>query len=118
MAFGGDLHGESQQILSANLAEAGVDILVRETFFPEGRLGVLVEAGASSPYYLSLGNPFGGFGLRVISVESNPTFAERHRELGHEIQEYVCGEADRDDVPKKRAKTGYSSRRHRWTCQG
>lgn len=99
MAFGGDPHGEHQQSFPANQAEGGVDALVRDTFFPENRPGVLVEVGAASPDYLSLGNSFRGCGWRVISIEPNPIFAERHRELGHEIQEYACGEEDRDDVP-------------------
>jgi len=99
MAFGGNLHGKQQQPSLANQAEGDVDVLVRDTFFPDVASGVLVEVGAASPDFLSLGNSFRGCGWRVISVEPNPIFAEKHRALGHEIQEFACGEEDRDDVP-------------------
>lgn len=99
MAVVGDPHGERQQFSTANHAEGGVDVLVRDTFFPDVCSGVLVEVGAASPDYLSLGNSFRGCGWRVISVEPNPIFAGKHRDLGHEIHELACGEEDRDDVP-------------------
>jgi FkbM family methyltransferase len=99
MGFGADPNGDQQHSPSANQAEGGVDVLVRNIFFPDVPSGVLVEVGAASPDFLSLGNSFRGCGWRVISVEPNPIFAERHRALGHEIQEYACGEEDRDDVP-------------------
>ncbi|MEA5390271.1 FkbM family methyltransferase [Cyanobium gracile UHCC 0139] len=99
MAFGGDAHGKQHQPSLANQAEGNVDVLIRDTFFPDVSSGVLVEVGAASPDFLSLGNSFRGCGWRVISVEPNPIFVEQHRSLGHEIQEFACGEEDRDDVP-------------------
>ncbi len=99
MAFGGNPQGKEQQSSLANQAEGGVDVLVRDTFFPDVVSGVLVEVGAASPDFLSLGNSFRSCGWRVISVEPNPIFAEQHRALGHEIQEFACGEEDRDEVP-------------------
>lgn len=99
MAFGEDPHGGQQQSSPANQAEGGVDVLVRDTFFPDVSSGILVEVGAASPDFLSLGNSFRGCGWRVISVEPNPIFAEKHRAIGHEIQEFACGEEDQDDVP-------------------
>ncbi|MCT0214612.1 FkbM family methyltransferase [Synechococcus sp. CS-1326] len=51
------------------------------------------------PDYLSLGNSFRKCGWRVISIEPNPIFAEKHRERGHEIHEFACGESDCEDVP-------------------
>jgi FkbM family methyltransferase len=98
MAFGEDPHGEQQQSSPVNQAEGGVDALVRDTFFFGVPTGVLVEVGAAAPDFLSLGNSFRGCGWRVISVEPNPIFAEKHRALGHEIQEFACGEEDTDDV--------------------
>jgi FkbM family methyltransferase len=99
MAFGGDPHGTRQPSSLGNQAEGGVDVLVRDTFFPDHRPGVLVEVGAASPDYLSLGNSFRSCGWRVISIEPNPIFAEMHREQGHEIHEFACGEVDQEQVP-------------------
>jgi FkbM family methyltransferase len=82
----------------ANVTEGNVDRLVRECFFPDGYRGVMVEIGAASPDFLSLGNSFLKAGWRVLSVEPNPIFAEQHRKLGHEIHEYACSQEDRDDV--------------------
>lgn len=78
--------------------EGQVDLLVRDSFFPPGYRGVMVEVGAASPDFLSLGNSFRQCGWRVISVEPNPVFAAAHRARGHEILEFACGEDDRDDV--------------------
>ena len=90
-------HDESQKA-GQNITEGDVDRLVRESFFPDGYRGVMVEIGAASPDFLSLGNSFRRAGWRVLSVEPNPVFAEQHRKRGHEIHEYACGEEDRDDV--------------------
>ena len=79
--------------------EGDVDKLVMNTFFPEQPDGVLVEVGAASPDYLSIGKSFRALGWRVISIEPNPVFAARHRILGHDVQEYACGEEDCDDIP-------------------
>ena len=79
-------------------AEKDVDSAVYNEFFSNERAGVLVEIGAARPDYLSIGASFQSRGWRVISIEPNPTFASRHRELGHEIYEYACADADRDDV--------------------
>lgn len=97
MAFGGDPHGEGQQTFPANLAEAGVDSLVRDTLFSEGRLDVLVEAGAASPYSLSLGNSLGGCGLRLIRVESD-LCREASRAWARDPG-VGCGDEGRDVVP-------------------
>jgi len=83
---------------AASVTEGDVDRLVRESFFPAGYHGLMVEIGADSPDFLSLGNSFRRAGWRVLSVEPNPIFAEQHRKRGHEIHEYACGEEDRDDV--------------------
>ena len=79
-------------------AEKDVDSAVYNEFFSNERLGVLVEIGAATPDYLSIGALFRNKGWRVISIEPNPTFAAKHRELGHEIYEYACADADEDDV--------------------
>ncbi|MCT0231084.1 FkbM family methyltransferase [Synechococcus sp. CS-1324] len=98
MTLGGSVVGEQPDGSPVNEAEGAVDSLVRDTFFPGGSRGVLVEVGAASPDYLSLGNSFRSSGWRVISIEPNPIFAEMHRERGHEIHEFACGDADLDDV--------------------
>jgi FkbM family methyltransferase len=79
-------------------AEKDVDSTVYNSFFPSERSGVLVEIGAARPDYLSIGSLFRDKGWRVISIEPNPIFASKHRELGHEIYEYACADADKDDV--------------------
>ena len=79
-------------------AEKDVDSAVYNEFFANERVGVLVEIGAARPDYLSIGASFRNKGWRVISIEPNPTFASQHRELGHEIYEYACADADEDDV--------------------
>ena len=58
----------------------------------------MLEIGAARPKYLSIGASFRNKGWRVISIEPNSTFASQHRELGHEIHEYACGDSDEDDV--------------------
>jgi FkbM family methyltransferase len=79
-------------------AEKEVDSAVYNEFFPNESAGVLVEIGAASPDYLSIGSSFRKKGWRVISIEPNPLFASMHRDLGHEIYEYACADADRDGV--------------------
>lgn len=79
-------------------AEKDVDFAVYNEFFPNQLAGVLLEIGAARPDYLSIGASFRNKGWRVISIEPNPTFASKHRELGHEIYEYACADADEDGV--------------------
>jgi len=79
-------------------AEKDVDFAVYNEFFLSERPGVLLEIGAARPDYLSIGALFRKKGWRVISIEPNPTFASKHRELGHEIYEYACADADADGV--------------------
>lgn len=79
-------------------AEGDVDFLVREKFFPSNFKGVMVEVGAARPDFLSIGRSFRDADWRVVSVEPNPNFAQRHRDLGNEIYEYACADFDRDNV--------------------
>lgn len=79
-------------------AEKDVDSAVYNEFFLNQHSGVLLEIGAARPDYLSIGDWFRNKGWRVISIEPNPAFASKHRELGHEIYEYACADADKDDV--------------------
>jgi FkbM family methyltransferase len=79
-------------------AEKEVDSTVYNNFFPNEGAGVLVEIGAARPDYLSIGSLFRDKGWRVISIEPNPIFASKHRELGHEIYEYACADADKEEV--------------------
>jgi FkbM family methyltransferase len=79
--------------------EEGIDRLVRQAFFPDMSFrGVMVEVGAAGPSFLSISKHYRDSGWRVVSVEPNPQFASRHRELGHEILEYACGERDEDGI--------------------
>jgi FkbM family methyltransferase len=79
-------------------AEKDVDSAVYNEFFPNQHSGVLLEIGAARPDYLSIGDWFRNKGWRVISIEPNPIFASKHRELGHEIYEYACADVDEDGV--------------------
>jgi len=79
-------------------AEKDVDSAVYYEFFCKECTGVLLEIGAARPDYLSIGASFRSKGWRVISIEPNPTFASKHRELGHEIYEYACADVDQDGV--------------------
>jgi FkbM family methyltransferase len=79
-------------------AEKDVDSVVYNQFFSKEPTGVMLEIGAADPDYLSIGASFRNKGWRVISVEPNPVFASKHRELGHEIYEYACAGVDKDDV--------------------
>ncbi len=84
---------------AALITEGKVDELVLHACFPPDFRGVMVEVGAASPDFLSLGHLFRRAGWRVISIEPNPIFAAQHRARGHEILEFACGEADADAVP-------------------
>lgn len=80
-------------------AEMDVDREVRETFFKDKKEpGVFVEIGAARPDYLSVSASFRKLGWKVISVEPNPEFCKLHRDLGYEVHEYACSDADLDDV--------------------
>jgi FkbM family methyltransferase len=79
-------------------AEGNIDSIVWNEFFPNQRSGVMIEIGAARPDFLSIGAGFRSKGWRVISIEPNPDFAHKHRELGHEIYEYACSDVDADGV--------------------
>jgi FkbM family methyltransferase len=80
------------------MREEVLGTLVADHFFAKRQTGVMVEVGAADPDFLSLGAAFRGRGWRVISIEPNPVFAERHRQRGHEVLEYACSYHDADDV--------------------
>lgn len=80
-------------------AEGDIDQYVRQTCFPEGEVGVLVEVGAARPDFLSIGQSFRHLGWRVISIEPNPEFCAAHRAMGNDVLQYACGDHDADGVP-------------------
>ena len=79
-------------------AEHDIDKIVRDAFFPHRKDGVLIEVGAARPEYLSISASFRRLGWKVISIEPNPHFCAEHRQLGHDILQYACGDRDEDDV--------------------
>jgi FkbM family methyltransferase len=80
-------------------SEGGIDKLIRLVFFPlRAYKGVFVEVGAADPSYLSISKHFRDSGWNVISIEPNPYFAKRHREVGNKILEYACGEKDENNI--------------------
>jgi FkbM family methyltransferase len=82
-------------------AEGDIDIRLLKHYFaqrPCGRKRVLVEVGAASPEYLSIGARFRAAGWRVLSVEPNPVFAAQHRRVGNEIYEFAAADNDEDAV--------------------
>lgn len=80
------------------MAEGGVDVDIAQRFFSSQGRGVFVEVGAARPDFLSVSAHFRSLGWRVISIEPIPEFSELHRQAGHEILQYACGEVDQDDV--------------------
>jgi FkbM family methyltransferase len=82
----------------AQLQEDATGALLLDQFFSDRQSGVMVEVGAADPDFLSVGAAFRSRGWRVLSIEPNPIFAQRHRERGHEILEYACSDHDADDV--------------------
>lgn len=82
-----------------NRAEGDVDKIVRRRFFPGGGSGrVFVDVGAAGPDYLSISALFRGLGWRVIAIEPNPMFFQAHKDRGHEVYQYACGERDEDNI--------------------
>lgn len=71
---------------------------VIRAFFRRQRGGVFVEVGAARPDFMSIGSRFRALGWRVISIEPNPAFAQLHRDAGHEIYQYACGERDESNA--------------------
>jgi FkbM family methyltransferase len=78
--------------------EGGVDLMVRNRFFPRSTNGVFIDVGAAGPGFLSMSALYRNLGWRVIAIEPNPAFASAHRAAGHEIYEYACSDHDEDDV--------------------
>jgi len=79
--------------------EGGIDKLIRIVFFPfKSYRGVFVEVGAADPLYLSISKHFRDSGWNVISIEPNPYFVKRHREVGNRVLEYACGPIDEDNI--------------------
>ena len=81
-----------------NQAEGDVDKIVRDRFFPGLSNGVFVEVGAARPDYLSTSALFRSLGWNVVAIEPNPAYADLHRQQGHEVLPYACGDHDEDDV--------------------
>jgi FkbM family methyltransferase len=79
-------------------AEGGLDRKIRRRFFRDGRPRLFVDVGAARPDYLSMSASFRPLGWRVLAIEPNPSFAELHRALGHEVVEAACGDRDEDAV--------------------
>jgi FkbM family methyltransferase len=79
-------------------AEGNVDHIISNRFFPHERAGVFVDVGAARPDFLSISSLFRSLRWRILAIEPNPEFCELHRERGHEIWEYACGDHDEDDV--------------------
>ncbi len=86
-------------------AEADVDKIVQQRFFPAQRSGIFVEVGAARPDYLSNSALYRSLGWTVIAIEPNPEFCALHRERGFEILEYACGDHDEDGVDFSVVKT-------------
>ncbi|MBK8064779.1 MAG: FkbM family methyltransferase [Betaproteobacteria bacterium] len=81
-----------------NRAEGDVDLLVRKRFFADVTQGTAVDVGAAQPDFLSISASFREAGWKVIAIEPNPEFCRLHRERGHEVLQYACGDHDEDDV--------------------
>ena len=83
-----------------NRAEGDVDRIVHQRFFSPGDSAgrVFVDVGAARPDFLSIGAYYRALGWRVIGIEANPEFCKLHRDRGHEIYQYACGQHDEDDV--------------------
>jgi FkbM family methyltransferase len=81
------------------MAESNVDKLVHKTFFSEEQPGrVIIEVGAARPDFLSISAHFRALGWTVLAIEPNPAFCELHRQSGHEVLQYACGDHDEDEV--------------------
>jgi FkbM family methyltransferase len=79
--------------------EGGIDKYIRTVFFPDYAVkGTLVEVGAAGPDFLSVGKHFRDHGWRVMSIEPNPVFAKQHRDKGHDVFEFACGDHDEDNI--------------------
>jgi FkbM family methyltransferase len=90
---------------AASHAEADVDKIVQQRFFPVQNSGIMVEVGAARPDYLSNSALYRSLGWTVISIEPNPEFCALHRERGFPILEYACGDHDEDGVDFSVVKT-------------
>jgi len=82
----------------SNRAECDVDEAVRRRFFPDTACGLFVDVGAAHPDFLSVSALYRSLGWKVLAIEPNPAFAALHRQRGHEVLEYACGDHDEDDV--------------------
>lgn len=81
-----------------NQAEGDVDKIVWSRFFEHQPMGVFVDVGAASPDFLSVSAFYRSKGWKIIAIEPNPDFAELHRQKGHDVLQYACGERDEDGV--------------------
>jgi FkbM family methyltransferase len=79
-------------------AEGNVDELVRARFFPTQISGLMVEVGAANPDHLSISALYRSLGWTVVAIEPNPEFCELHRQRGHAVLQYACGDHDEDHV--------------------
>lgn len=82
---------------SVGCAESNVDQIVFKEFFGE-HPGNLIEIGAARPNWLSIGAFYRANKWDVLSIEPNPTFAQMHRDVGHDVLEFACGSEDKDCV--------------------
>ncbi|WP_169728980.1 FkbM family methyltransferase [Desulfatirhabdium butyrativorans] len=60
--------------------------------------GVFIDVGAARPNFLSISALFRSAGWKILAIEPNPKFCALHREAGHEVLQYACGDHDEDDV--------------------
>lgn len=80
-------------------AEYDTDKIIRETYFPDySYSGIVIEVGGGTPEFLSMSRHFKLNNWRAIIVEPNPLFVNLHKDIGNEVYQYACSNADKDDV--------------------
>jgi len=89
---------QKQLIFKYMAAEQDVDKIVRERFFADSQVGVLVEVGAARPDYLSISASYRQLGWKIIAIEPNPEFCAAHRALGHDIFQYAASDTEADNA--------------------
>ena len=89
---------QRERPLTDGNAEGQIDRIVFDRFFAEQTTGMCIEIGAARPDWLSIGALFRSKGWDVIAIEPNPAFAEMHRQRGHTVLQFACGDHDQDNV--------------------
>jgi FkbM family methyltransferase len=84
--------------MNENRAEGDVDKYVLQKFFPAQNTGIFIDVGTANPNYLSISALYRSLGWTVFAIEPNPVFCDLHRNLGHDICQYACGDHDEDAV--------------------